>query len=125
VIPARFKIDEDLPAEIGRLLHNAGHDASSIVEQRMVGWTDDHVWAAVVAERRSRITADVGFADARRVAVSPAVGIVLLRAVKESRREYVRMMADVLASFPLDQVPGCVVTVTPEQIRVHDTRHDR
>lgn len=40
---ARFKIDEDLPAEIAQMLRAAGHDAATVAEQRMVGTPDDRL----------------------------------------------------------------------------------
>lgn len=117
-----FKIDEDLPAEIAGLVRGVGHDAATMADQRMLGWPDDRLWVEVAAEGRSLITADVGFADARRVAASPHVGIVLLRLAEESRRGYIRLFTDFLSGFSLERVPGCVVTVTDNAIRVHDTR---
>lgn len=76
----------------------------------------------IVAEGRSLITADVGFADARRVAAAPGVGIVLLRLTKESRGAYIRVVSDLLATFPMERVAGRVVRVTEDAVRVHDTR---
>ncbi len=73
-------------------------------------------------EGRSLITADVGFADARRLAGTNGVGIVLLRANPESRSVYVQLVKSLLANLLLERVPGCIVTVTPDAIRVHDTR---
>ena len=119
---ALFKIDEDLPAEIAAMLRAAGHDATTVAEQRMVGTPDDRLWEVIVVEGRSLITADVGFADARRVAAAQHIGIVLLRLARESRGAYIRVVSDLLATFPMEQVAGCVVRVTEDSVRVHDTR---
>lgn len=118
----RFKVDEDLPAEVTALLRAAGHDARTVLEQTMVGWHDDRLWPAIVAEGRSLVTADAGFADARRLVNTQGVGIVLMRPGRESRKAYVELTQGLLASFDVGAVPGCIVTVTPEAIRVHDTR---
>ena len=117
----RFKVDEDLPAEVAELLLAAGHDARTVLAQSMVGWPDDRLWAAVAAEGRSLVTADVGFADARRVVQASGVGIILLRAGRESRAAYIDLTRGLLASFDLGHVAGCIVTVAPDAIRVHDT----
>ncbi len=119
---ARFKVDEDLPAEVASLLLAAGHDARTVLEQSMVGWHDDRLWPAIVAEGRSLVTADAGFADARRLVNTQGLGIVLMRPWRESRKAYVELTRSLLASFDLGRVAGCIVTVTPETIRVHDTR---
>ncbi len=118
----RFKVDEDLPAEVTALLLAAGHDARTVLEQTMVGWHDDRLWPAIVAEGRSLVTADVGFADARRLVNTQGVGIVLMRPGRESRKAYVELTQGLLVSFDVGRVAGCIVTVTPEAIRVHDTR---
>jgi hypothetical protein len=122
VTRARFKVDEDLPAEIAELLRSAGHDAATVAEQRMLGWADNRLRDAIVAESRSLIAADVGFADARRVAAAPNVVTIPMRLPQESRRGYVRLASELMAGFPLTRIPGCVVTVTPEDVRVHNTR---
>ena len=121
-VPVRFKVDEDLPAEVALLLTAAGHDAVTVFRQSMHGWPDDQLWPAVASEGRSLITADVGFADARRLAGTDGVGIVLLRSWPESRQGYIQLVSNFIASFQLDGVAGCIVSVTPEAIRVHDTR---
>lgn len=101
----------------------AGHDTRTVVAQSMVGWPDDRLWTAVAAEGRSLVTADVGFADARRVAKAHGIGIILLRAGRESRTAYIELTRSLLASFDLGHVAGCIVTVAPDAIRVHDTRN--
>ena len=70
----------------------------------------------------SLVTADAGFADARRLVNTQGLGIVLMRPWRESRKAYVELTRSLLASFDLGRVAGCIVTVTPETIRVHDTR---
>jgi predicted nuclease of predicted toxin-antitoxin system len=117
-----FKVDEDLPREVAEALRTAGYVASTVGEQGLIGSSDDVLWEVIVAERRCLITADVGFADARRVAAAPQSGIVLLRPGQESRRGYLDLVARLLAQFPLHQTRGCVVRVSPDFIRVHDTR---
>jgi predicted nuclease of predicted toxin-antitoxin system len=118
----RFKVDEDLPLEVAKLFVAAGWDAASVFAQQMHGWSDDRLWAAVAGEGRSLVTADVGFADARRLVGQDRVGIVLLRAHPESRQAYIQLASTFLGSFPLERVPGCIVTVSADAIRVHDTR---
>jgi predicted nuclease of predicted toxin-antitoxin system len=122
----RFKIDEDLPAEIAGLFTAAGCDATTVFEQKMQGSTDESLWSTVAGEGRSLVTADVGFADVRRLAARTRgnVGIVLFRAWPESRQMYLRLAGAFLETFPLNNVPGQVVTVTHDGIRAHDTRRE-
>ena len=117
-----FKIDEDLPAEVAAIFGINGHQASTVMMQRMVGWSDDRLWPAVVSEGRSLVTSDNGFADARRLAGTVGIGIVLFRLWPESRAGYIDLATSFVATYSLDEVPGRIVTVTPTAIRVHDTR---
>ena len=39
----RFKVDENLPAEIAELLRSAEHDATTVHEQRLMGEADPPV----------------------------------------------------------------------------------
>lgn len=71
------------------------------------------------------VTADVGFADARRVVAAPAVGIVLLCVARESRRGYLNLVSDMLASVSVEHVPGSVVTETEDGIRIHQPKAER
>ena len=60
-----FKVDEDLPGDVATLLREAGHDATTVVEQDLTGASDDALWRSVDQEKRCLITADKGFANVR------------------------------------------------------------
>lgn len=118
-----FKIDEDLPIEVAGIFAAAGGDAATVMDQQMLGWVDDRLWPVVVAEGRSLVTSDVGFADARRLRGTTGIGIVLFRLWPESRRGYIELAQRFVNTFPLCDIPGRIITVTPTTIRVHDTRN--
>ena len=48
----RFKTDENLPVEAAGILRDAGHDALTIHDQRMVGDLDKEIAAACRSEQR-------------------------------------------------------------------------
>jgi predicted nuclease of predicted toxin-antitoxin system len=62
----RIKVDEDLPKAVTQILRETNYDAASVFEQGMGGWQDEAIWNAVQDEQRLLITADKGFADARK-----------------------------------------------------------
>jgi len=61
----KFKIDENLPSEIKRLLIQAGHDALTVKDQDLIGHPDTNLAVVCLAENRTFITADLDFSDIR------------------------------------------------------------
>ncbi len=61
----RFKIDENLPFEVATLLSEAGHDATTVLTQRLGGSGDPGIAAVCRAEARALVTLDTDFADIR------------------------------------------------------------
>ena len=70
-------MDEDLPREIAEILRAGGHDAQTVLEQGWGGLRDADVWRRISSEGRWLMTADKGFADARTIATTEQVGVVL------------------------------------------------
>jgi len=61
----KFKIDENLPAEIADDLRALGHDAMTVVDQGMTGFDDARLMVRVQDESRVFMTMDKGIADVR------------------------------------------------------------
>jgi hypothetical protein len=49
-MPARVKVDEDLPNEVAEFLRDAGCDALTVVEERLTGTPDRDLWLVVQKE---------------------------------------------------------------------------
>jgi predicted nuclease of predicted toxin-antitoxin system len=75
----RFKVDENLPAEVAALLIDAGHDAVTVPDQRLSGQPDPIISAICRDEGRIVITLDLDFADIRAYPPADYAGIVVLR----------------------------------------------
>lgn len=59
---ANFKVDENLPDEVADRLRQAGHDATSVLGQRLGGHDDASVAAVCQTESRALITLDTDLA---------------------------------------------------------------
>jgi predicted nuclease of predicted toxin-antitoxin system len=59
----KFKIDENLPAELAEDLERLGHSADTIADEGLVGAVDSVVVAAAKVEGRIVLTLDKGIAD--------------------------------------------------------------
>ena len=97
----QIKVDEDLPADVGRIFSEAGYIADTVRQQGWGGSPDEDLWDRVQAESRWLVTADKGFGDVRTYIPGTYVGVVLLRASIESRRRYIALAQALVRSVRL------------------------
>lgn len=119
-MPLRVKVDEDLSEEVAAVFAAAGHVSDTVRTQGWGGLLDDELWVRVQAEGRWLITADKEFGDVRKYRPGRHAGVVLIRADNESRRRYLELAGTVVRSLRLEDIPGCLVVVTPRGIRLRD-----
>jgi predicted nuclease of predicted toxin-antitoxin system len=75
----RFKVDENLPREATALLLSAGHDAMSVLDQRLGGTPDPDLYAICQQEDRVLMTLDLDFSNIRAYPPGESAGIIVLR----------------------------------------------
>ncbi|HEY3358246.1 MAG TPA: DUF5615 family PIN-like protein [Polyangia bacterium] len=112
------KVDEDLPRGVADALRDGGYDAQTVHEQGLSGYDDERLWRCVQAEGRLLVTADKGFADVRSHPPGTHHGIVLLRLEYESRRAYIALAIQLLATTELEALVGTIAVATPERLRI-------
>jgi len=61
----RFKIDENLPEDVASVFGDAGHDAVTVLRQKLGGSDDPSIARICQNENRVLVTADTGFAEIR------------------------------------------------------------
>ncbi len=101
-----FKIDENLPAEVGWILKELGHDALTVLDQRMGGRPDEDLARVCREEGRAIFTLDLDFANILRYPPSEHRGIVVLRLPSTDKPTIlaaVREVAPLLATLPVDR----------------------
>ena len=81
----RFKVDQNLHAEVAGLLRQHGHDAVTVYDQQMQGQVDDAVAAVCCQEGRVIVTQDLDFANILAYPPQDYAGIVVLRLHDQSR----------------------------------------
>ena len=114
----RIKVDEDLPKRVVELFREIGHDTVNVLEQNLGGWKDDALWDIIQTEQRLLVTADKGFADARRRPPGTHFGILLLRPDEDGIRPVISLLEELLASHDLSDLNGTITVATPRGIRV-------
>jgi predicted nuclease of predicted toxin-antitoxin system len=81
----KFKIDENLPAEVKVILKQAGHDALDLGDQSMLGAKDDTIADVCRVEKRAIVTLDTDFADIRTYPPDEYSGIIVLRLSRQDK----------------------------------------
>ncbi len=114
----KVKVDEDLPRAAMELLRKFGYDAAGVYEQGMSGWKDEDLWLAVQAEKRFLVTADKGFGNVQVYPPGTHQGVLLLRPSEQGIHPVLDLLHQVLASYSLEQLAGCIVVATPRGIRI-------
>lgn len=82
----RFKVDENLPGELAQLLGDHGHEAHTVLDQRLGGSPDPTISEVCKREGRVLITLDLGFADIRAYPPAEYSGLVILRLRRTDKR---------------------------------------
>ena len=99
----KFKVDENMPAEVAALLAGAGHDAVTVPDQQLGGQPDPDVAAVCRHEVRAIVSLDLHFSDIRAYPPVDYAGIIVLRLARFDKH---RVMSAVQRLLPmLDQEP--------------------
>ena len=75
----KFKVDENLPIEVVRLLENNGHDAQTVLGQNLGGEPDSRIAQVCKKEKRALITLDTDFSDIRTYPPEKCFALIVLR----------------------------------------------
>jgi predicted nuclease of predicted toxin-antitoxin system len=114
----RFKIDENLPAEMGATLRDLGHLADTVAEEGLSGSTDASIVEAARRDDRILLTLDKGISLLVRSLAEPHAGIVLLRPGSLGQKAVVSFIRSRLTSLLVLELKGRITVVTPSGIRV-------
>jgi predicted nuclease of predicted toxin-antitoxin system len=114
----RFKVDENLPAELVSDLTSAGHDAESIFAEKLTGSPDPEIMQIAQREKRVFLTMDKGIANVRSYPPNQFVGIVLFRPKSQGRGETLTFVRRHLPALLAADMAGHLLVVTESGIRI-------
>jgi len=119
---ARFVIDEPLPRSAANAIREAGHEAIDIRDIGLRGASDDEIWNYARQHEAVLVTADVEFADMRRLNQGGAPGIVLVRMPSASAPALAAELAGALSGLSEGDLAGSVVVIEPGRVRIRRAR---
>jgi hypothetical protein len=115
----RFKLDQNLDRAIGEPLIEGRHDLKTAEEQSLQMADDPTIADVCKAERRSLITADVGFAQILDYPPDQYAGLIVLRHPRPTRRAMRTLVEQVRVACAEESPVGRLWIVEPGRIRVH------
>lgn len=116
----KFKIDENLPTEISRLLQDEGYDAMTVHDQQLAGEPDPLIASVCQEEERVIVTLDVGFADIRQYPPAEYFGIIVFRLKKQDKGSIINAFLPILPHLRSESLIHKLWIVDEKKIRVRD-----
>jgi predicted nuclease of predicted toxin-antitoxin system len=93
----KFKLDENLPSDVGGLLRAEGHDAHSVLDENLRGAADPSIAKVCQDEARILVTLDLDFAHIRNYPPQDYHGIIVLRLARQDTDTALAIIPRVLA----------------------------
>ena len=115
-----FKLDENLPAGAAVLLHAAGHDAATVLDQEMGGASDPDIAAVCREEGRALVTLYTDFADIRAYPPSEHAGIVVLRLRRQETASVLDVLRRAVLLLEREPIHGRLWIMDEERVRIRD-----
>ena len=116
----RFKLDENLPAEMASLFAQAGHNTATVLGQGMVGARDEVIASVCAVEKRALVTLDTDFANITSYPPSDYAGIVVFRVNDQSRDRLLEVGDRFLLSLGTESIAGQLWIIEDARIRVRN-----
>ena len=121
----KFKFDENLPAELGILLRQAGHDAHSVLDEDLRGAADLTIAKICQGEQRVLVTLDLDFAHLGNYPPKDHHGIIVLRLARQDRDAVLAIIPRVLELLRTEPVSQRLWIVDDHRTRIRgDVRPD-
>ena len=116
--PLAFKVDENLPDEVARILRDAGYDAVTIGTQKLSGTPDARLADVVLGEGRALVTLDLDFADIRAYPPERYPGIIVLRVRRQDKSHVCSVMERMVRLLGVEPVVGRLWVADETTVRI-------
>ena len=114
-----FKIDENLPIEIAKLLISAGYDAKTVNEQQLQGVKDPILIDICKSENRVLVTLDTDFSDIKAYPPHEFSGIIVLRVGSQAKQHILKVFQHILLLIDREPLKQHLWIVEETRIRIH------
>ena len=116
----KLKTDENIGRTGIELLRAAGHDVSTVVEERLQGKSDSALHRTASTEGRVLVTLDRGFGQVLRFLHRAIPGIVIIDCGKPiTQAKLIARLTEFLAFVRINSPTDAIWIVEPGRIRIH------
>ena len=114
----RFKVDENLPKGVEQILQETGHEATTVLNQKMGGDADGRLAAIRKSENRILLTLDTDFGNILAYPPSDYPGIIVIRTKDQSKPTVLDIVRRIAAAMEKESPQGKLWIVEPAGIRI-------
>ena len=118
--PLAFKVDENLPDDVARILREAGYDAVTIGTQELSGIPDARLADVILGEGRALVTLDLDFADIRAYPPERYPGIIVLRVRRQDTSHVGAVMRRLVPVLRVEPLAGRLWVVDETTVRIRE-----
>ncbi|MBM4249391.1 MAG: hypothetical protein FJ149_08165 [Euryarchaeota archaeon] len=116
----KFKVDENLPADVAGILREGGHDASTVIEQGLGGAPDAAIMEVCRREGRALVTLDLGFSGIRAYPPAAGPGCLVVRLARQDRGSVLCAIRSVLPLLKKRTVSGAIRVIDEWRVRIRE-----
>ncbi len=108
----------NLPIELADLLNGSGHDAVTVLDQKLGGADDDDIAPVCQREVRAFVTFDLGFSDIRSYPPSKYPGLVVFRLKSQDKPHVLKVCERLLEILKSEDVVHRLWIVEESRVRI-------
>ena len=113
-----FKIDENLPQEFAVLLREAGYEAVSVRDQRLVGEPDSVIADVCNAEGFVLVTLDLDFSNIQVYPPDRTSGLMVFRVPDQSKPRLLEVLKQTLPLLGSEEIERRLWIVEEDRVRI-------
>lgn len=114
----KFKLDENLPAGAGKVLADAGHDVSTVLQEKLGGKPDPRVAEICKLEQRALNTLDADFGNIQLYPPADYSGLVVLRLARQDKLNILNVLTRLLDKLKSEPLSGRLWVVEEHRVRI-------
>lgn len=116
----KFKIDENLPIEIGDILNNTGFDCHNVYDENLNGKPDNKIMKKCIKECRCLITLDMGFANIKNYPPSKITACIVLKLKTQSKSKIIDLIEKLIPYLKSENLKNRLWIVDEKKIRIRE-----
>jgi predicted nuclease of predicted toxin-antitoxin system len=121
----KIKLDENLDPQFSSLLVAEGHDADTVIDEGISGFSDKEVYDVCLASKRVLITLDLDFSNPFHFPPEKASGIIVLRPARPSLPLIKSLFLALLPALRSKSFEGKLWIVEQGRIREYETSAEK